>query len=191
MENTEQLINIYHTGFIVCAVLLVVGIALAVACFFMFDIKNIFMLRTGRAKQQTIAEMQARNQKTGKLSMDTPYTDSGSLKQPGKSGNAKKSGALKSAPKRPASVEPPVSASKKPVVERQTQSMETQLLTNSNETVVESNAQRQMPVQNYKDPMETEVLASAQRSEEPVNVSPGFRFTITERTIVIHTTENV
>ena len=68
MDNTEQLISLYHTGFIVCVVLFVIGILLAVACFFMFDIRNIFMLRTGRAKQQTIAEMQARNQKTGKLS---------------------------------------------------------------------------------------------------------------------------
>ena len=81
MDNTEQLIAIYHTGFIVCAVLLVVGIALAVLFFFKFDIRTIYMLRTGKAKQQTINEMKERNLKTGKLSASSPYTDSGDLKR--------------------------------------------------------------------------------------------------------------
>ena len=83
MDNTEQLIAIYHTGFIVCAVLLVVGIALAVLFFFKFDIRTIYMLRTGKAKQQTINEMKERNLKTGKLSASSPYTDSGDLKKSG------------------------------------------------------------------------------------------------------------
>ena len=80
MDNTEQLISIYHTGFIVCTLLLIAGIAMAVLFFFMFDIRNIFRIRTGRAKQQTISEMQERNLKTGKLSIDSPYTESGELK---------------------------------------------------------------------------------------------------------------
>ena len=80
MDNTEQLISIYHTGFTVCTLLLIAGIAMAVLFFFMFDIRNIFRIRTGRAKQQTISEMQERNLKTGKLSIDSPYTESGELK---------------------------------------------------------------------------------------------------------------
>ena len=186
MDNTERLISLYHTGFIVCVVLFVIGILLAVACFFMFDIRNIFMLRTGRAKQQTIAEMQARNQKTGKLSTSVPYTDSGSLKGPAPAEPAKrgkKSGALKSSPKRSVTIEPPKSSSKK--------QLGTELTASSDKTLLQGGEVKQMTGQTHMDPLETEVLKSSQKSAEPVNANPGFRFTITERTIVIHTTESI
>lgn len=183
MDNTEQLINIYHTGFIVCVVLFVIGVLLAVACFFLFDIRNIFMLRTGRAKQRTIEEMQARNQKTGKLSSDVPYTDSGSLKGPSTGKRGKKSGALKVEPKRPVSIEPPQAAPKK--------QLGTELTANADKTLMQGGEVKQMADQIHLDPLETEVLTSAQKSAAPVNASPGFRFTITERTIVTHTTESI
>ena len=38
--------------------------------FFLFDIKTIFNIRTGRAKQKTIKEMQAANNSTGRLRVD-------------------------------------------------------------------------------------------------------------------------
>ena len=87
MDNTERLISIYHTGFVVSAILLVAGILLAILFFFLFDIRTIFLIRTGRAKQQTIDEMKEKNLQTGRLGVDSPYTPSGELKKKDKKRN--------------------------------------------------------------------------------------------------------
>ena len=87
MDNTERLISIYHTGFVVSAILLVAGILLAILFFFIFDIRTIFLIRTGRAKQQTIDEMKEKNLQTGRLSTGSPYTPSGELKKRDKKRN--------------------------------------------------------------------------------------------------------
>lgn len=87
MDNTERLISIYHTGFVVSAILLVAGILLAILFFFIFDIRTIFLIRTGKAKQQTIDEMKEKNLQTGRLSTGSPYTPSGELKKRDKKRN--------------------------------------------------------------------------------------------------------
>ena len=193
MDNTERLISIYHTGFIVCAILLVVGIALAVLFFFMFDIRNVYMIRTGRAKQKTIEEMQARNLKTGKLSTSAPYTDSGELrrKEEKRKTGAFKTGAFRFPEKRKVTVEPPKESPVRPQTAPGSSPGETVLL---NETPAAANtaasAVRSAAVPSI-DPMATEVLSADKKAAEPAATKTGFRFTITERTIVTHTSESI
>ena len=193
MDNTERLISIYHTGFIVCAILLVVGIALAVLFFFMFDIRNVYMIRTGRAKQKTIEEMQARNLKTGKLSTSAPYTDSGELrkKDEKRKTGAFKTGAFRLPERRKVTVEPPKESPKHPQPASASSPGETVLLNEAPAgSGVAASAVRSAPDPNF-DPLATEVLSTDKQAAEPAASKTGFRFTITERTIVIHTSESI
>lgn len=66
-ENKEFLQSASRICFIAAALALV----LAVVMFFLFDIRNIFLIETGRAKSKAIQEMNERNQRTGKLRDDS------------------------------------------------------------------------------------------------------------------------
>ena len=184
MDNTEQLIAIYHTGFIVCSVLLVVGIALAVLFFFKFDIRTIYLLRTGKAKQQTINEMKERNLKTGKLSASSPYTDSGDLKR---KEVKRKTGSFRITNPKPAKAVKAGGASPSPETILAGPAPETAVL-QSQSGVPESAS---IAPQKIADPLETAMLANSRNDSVPVRTSPTFRFTLTERTIVSHTTETI
>ena len=197
MENTERLITIYHTGFIVCAILFVIGILLALAFFFMFDIRNIFLLRTGRAKQQTISEMQERNLRTGKLSEGSPYTDSGELKRKEEKRRtgafkssklkASKAGTAKTASAPPAGAAPGGPIAETAVLQSAGAAPETAVL--QSEAAPAASAGKSAQV--YNDPLQTAMLASSKRDEEPAQPKSSFKFTLTERTIIIHTTESI
>ncbi len=65
--NNENLVGVFGTLSVVCFVLAVVFAILAVAMFFIFDIRNIFDMRTGRAQKRVITEMEAENALTGRL----------------------------------------------------------------------------------------------------------------------------
>lgn len=65
--NNENLVGVFGTLSIVCFVLAAVFAILAVAMFFIFDIRNIFDMRTGRAQKRVITEMEAENALTGRL----------------------------------------------------------------------------------------------------------------------------
>lgn len=65
--NNENLVGVFGTLSVVCFVLAAVFAILAVAMFFIFDIKNIFDMRTGRAQKRVITEMEAENALTGRL----------------------------------------------------------------------------------------------------------------------------
>ncbi len=71
MQETEQLISLFHTGFIVCLILTLMFAALSVLIFFMFKIRQVFDFLTGRAEKRTIRQMEAENAQTGKLRQDT------------------------------------------------------------------------------------------------------------------------
>lgn len=193
MDNTERLINIYHTGFIVCAILLLVGIALAVLFFFMFDIRNVYMIRTGRAKQKTIEEMQARNLKTGKLSTNAPYTDSGELrkKDEKRKTGAFKTGAFRLPERRKATVEPPKESPKQPQPAPASSPGETVLLSETPAGADAAASAVKSAVNPNIDPLATEVLSTEKQAAEPAASKTGFRFTITERTVIIHTSESI
>ncbi len=67
MENTISLLQIC---FSICLALTVVFFIISVVLFFVFDIRLIFNIRTGRAKRKTVQEMQEANSRTGRLRID-------------------------------------------------------------------------------------------------------------------------
>jgi len=81
MNNTIELLN---TLFLVCAILAGVFLILSVILFFIFDIRSIFNIRTGRAKKKTVQEMQDANSRTDvlKISKTGQRTRRGSLTGP-------------------------------------------------------------------------------------------------------------
>lgn len=88
MQEAEQLISLYHTGFIVCLCLAILFAVLSVIIFFVFDIRGVFDFMTGRAEKRTIRKMEEENARTGKLreeyhepgsSADLYRTPSGSI----------------------------------------------------------------------------------------------------------------
>ncbi len=60
-------ISILQTGFIICLAFAIVFFIISVVLFFVFNIRLIFNIRTGRAKKKTIEEMQKANSETGRL----------------------------------------------------------------------------------------------------------------------------
>lgn len=65
--ESNSLINIFETCFQVCLAFTVLFLVISIVLFFLFDIRAIFNIRTGRAKNKTIKEMQAANNTTGRL----------------------------------------------------------------------------------------------------------------------------
>ena len=81
-----------NTIFIVCLALTIVFFLITVVLFFLFDIKTIFSIRTGKAAAKTVKEMEAANANTGRLRVGK-VTNTGALnkndKKSGKSGKLK------------------------------------------------------------------------------------------------------
>lgn len=65
MGNT--LIDLFGTCQKICIAFAVLFLIISVVLFFLFDIKTIFNIRTGRAKKKTIKEMENANNNTGRL----------------------------------------------------------------------------------------------------------------------------
>lgn len=73
MENIQSLLQIYQTGFVVCAVVAAMALAVGLIIFFRFDIRTNFAIRTGRAEKITVKKLQGKNGKTdslGQIDMD-------------------------------------------------------------------------------------------------------------------------
>ena len=67
MQKLEQMINIYHTAFIIFLILTILFLLLSVFLFFKLNIREIYDLRTGRGARRKIQEMEEINERTGKL----------------------------------------------------------------------------------------------------------------------------
>ncbi len=70
MQELEQMIKIYHTGYLVCLILAILFLALSVFLFFKFDIRKIIDIKTGRGAKRSIQKMEEINARTGKLRQD-------------------------------------------------------------------------------------------------------------------------
>lgn len=70
--DAVQLIKLYETLFYVSLALTILGLGLAVFFFFFFDIRTVFAMETGKARNDTIRRMMEQNAKTGNLR--TTYT---------------------------------------------------------------------------------------------------------------------
>lgn len=67
MQKLEQMINIYHTAFIIFLVLTILFLLLSIFLFFKLNIREIYDMRTGRGARRKIQEMEEINERTGKL----------------------------------------------------------------------------------------------------------------------------
>ncbi len=76
MAGTENM-EFLQSASMICFIVAAMALVLAVAMFFLFDIRNVFLIETGRAKSKAIQEMNERNQRTGKLRDDTGEMTSG------------------------------------------------------------------------------------------------------------------
>lgn len=84
MDNTA-LIEAASIGLYISIALFVAGVVLTALCFWRLDIKNVYMIRSGRARRKTVNKLQEHNSMTGKLreDFDLDYT-TGKLKKEGR-----------------------------------------------------------------------------------------------------------
>lgn len=167
--DAVELIQLYETLFYVSVALTVLGFGLAVFFFFFFRIPDVRALMTGKARADTVRRIEEQNAKTGTLRTPAPGT-SGEIGRSGRIGRTSRIGR--------AVIEPPP----------QPQQNAEQSVQYSEETAVLQN-----------DAADTSVLATdatvvlhRDHTEETTvltRVPEGFRFNITEATLVIHTDE--
>lgn len=69
-DSVESTLSILQTCFSVCVAFCILFFIITVVLFFLFDIRTIFNIRTGRAKRKTVSEMQAANNQTGRLRVE-------------------------------------------------------------------------------------------------------------------------
>lgn len=153
----------------------VVGFGLAVFFFFFFDIRSIRALMTGKAKQQTIQRMAEQHSKTGTLRHITENTRDPSL------------------PRIQHPVMPPTAEIKAPESKPYDfEAEETGVLSSAEETGILGGRAVDTPTavaNTQASAGETSILAQPAFQPEPAPVIPGFRFEVTESTMLIHTQE--
>lgn len=106
MNNSTQLLKLFHTGFTVCLALGIIFLLVSILLFVKFDIKGIWELRSGRARARAIKEKQEEAALSGKLR-------TGKKPVP----ELKKSGQLKEMAQAKAQPEGQMEASEQPVEE--------------------------------------------------------------------------
>ena len=177
MESTS-LINIFDTCFKVCFAFTVLFLIISVILFFLFDIRAIFSIRTGRAKSKTVKEMENSNNTTGRLRVG------------GKTQTSKLSEADRRKTRGPVVVPPSSSVSGcAPNMEIQDSDYgATEVLpTDNNQTELLSDdggdKTSRLSVENTEDFGETSVLS--QKDQETININ----FQVVKKIILIHTEE--
>lgn len=63
----ENMISLFHTGYLVCTGLAAFFLLLTIFLFFKFKIPALFSARSGRAMRKTIKEIEENNARTGRL----------------------------------------------------------------------------------------------------------------------------
>lgn len=169
--DAVELIQLYETLFYVSAALTVLGFGFAVFFFFFFRIPDVRALMTGKARADTVRRIEEQNAKTGTLRTPVPGT-SGEIGRSGRIGRTDRTDRM--------IIEPPA----------QPQQNTVQTVQYSEETAVLQS-----------DAADTSVLAtdatvvlhrdSAEETTVLRRVPEGFRFDITEATLVIHTDEMI
>lgn len=75
-----DLISVFNTAFVICLAGAILFFIISIVLFFLFDIRTIFMIRSGRAQAKTVKEMQEANSSTGRLRVGKS-TQTASLKK--------------------------------------------------------------------------------------------------------------
>lgn len=68
--DAQVLIQIYRTGYYVCAAIAILGFMLAVLFFFRFKIIKIWEARTGRAEKKEVSALQEASKSDGRMRKD-------------------------------------------------------------------------------------------------------------------------
>lgn len=68
--DAQALIQIYRTGFFICAGIAALGLALSILFFFRFRIRDIWAVRTGRAQKKAVHDMQEASRSEGRMRKD-------------------------------------------------------------------------------------------------------------------------
>ena len=67
-EETAKLLKLLETGFIVCLFLTIVFFLISIILFFVFNIKQVYMILSGKAAKRDIRKLEEENFNTGRLS---------------------------------------------------------------------------------------------------------------------------
>ena len=67
MNGLNDVINVLQTCQHIAIAFLILFFIISIVLFFLFDIRKIFNIRTGRAKAKTVSEMSKANATTGRL----------------------------------------------------------------------------------------------------------------------------
>lgn len=89
LEQAQKMISLYHTGFLVCAVLAALLFISSVFLFFRFNILGILKQKTGFAAQQSIRHTNEINQRSGRLQRRNPAATQKLLDDGGKAQGAR------------------------------------------------------------------------------------------------------
>ena len=56
-----DMLSVLNTAFVICLAMTILFFVVSVILFFLFDIKTIYMIRSGRAQAKTVKEMEEIN----------------------------------------------------------------------------------------------------------------------------------
>ena len=192
--NAVEMISLYGTLFYVSLAVAVVGLALAVFFFFFFDIPTVYALMTGKAKEDTIRRMAEQNAKTGNLR--NQYIHTGPTGRTGKTKGSGNTGGLTQNVAQHQVQQPQPAAAGQTAPLAEPERYETSVLqTPTQETTILSEAAPETQVLGYgnAEAGETAMLSNpgtyAPQAAAPAQMPSGFRFDVTESTLVIHTNE--
>lgn len=71
--GSEGIIQLYTNGFWISLAVTILGAVGAVASFFLFDIRTVFAIRTGKAEKASVQKLAAKNMETGRLKEDYSF----------------------------------------------------------------------------------------------------------------------
>lgn len=157
--DAVQLIELYEVLFYVSLVLTVLGLGLAVFFFIYFDIRTAFAMETGKARNDTVRRMMEQNAKTGNLR--NIYTGN-----TGKTGATGRTGSKRITHPAPKAEE-----------------LSWQAPASVETTVLQPRAMEETTL------LQSQTEEAAEETVMLKRNTSGFRFQLTENTVVIHTDE--
>lgn len=182
--DSNGIIDIMNTCFMVCLAFAILFLVISIILFFLFDIRTIFNIKTGRAQAKTVKEMQVANASTGRLRVG------------GKTQTSKLTKEQKNKNRAPAVISPSQAAVQQNFQTSYTDnagSAETELLQQDageteilNKTALQSSDIGNTPI-SLVPGAETSVLNQSQYND--IDNAKDIHFVITKKIICIHTDE--
>lgn len=162
----------FQNLFYVSATLAVIGLGLAIFFYFFFDIRYIYMVRTGKDKQMSVEQMTKRSARNGRLRRMNKHPEKPAQRQPVQ---------VQAAAVMPDEYQQTVPLNRTQPVQPAQPVEETSLLTDLEPT----GPMRTYTAESAPSAGETQILAAPEIAEAPLPCN----FVLTENTILIHTNE--